>query len=776
MGRGAMAPEKKRKDKAKRHVLAAKKAERVEVLRESKTERRESKKASKRAAADEDDIDALFAEFKAKDAARSAVTIETGVPPPSPRVNCALVANPLREHELVLFGGECYNGAKTYVYDDLYVYHTANRTWKRVSSPNSPPPRSAHQMVAYRGDIFLFGGEFTSPNQERFHHYRDLWRLNLADYSWAELKTANKGGPTARSGHRMCVWRRKLVIFGGYYDTFREVRYHNDLHAFDLDTYKWSAVQLPPGAPVPSPRSGCGFVAPVGVGDVLYLYGGYVRLPPRVKGEEARGVSLGDMWALYMGANPRWERIKLGGAGQQPPSPRSGFSLVFHKKRAILFGGVRDGEEDGGKGSTFFADLFSFQFDTGRWFPLVVKGARARGDQPEPSILAPALNQRAAGAGDSAQQDGNGETVHSASDGEGAGEEDAGVDYDEERDGARTAEATGVMGAERSAAREAAAAKRERQRERAAEEKEQWEALERKAVLDAKQRGIDLVALKEGGMGVDESTPAGDERVMTSTAGWPSPRINTPMVVAGDNLYLLGGLRELGSREVTLDDVWGLSLTKLDDFECHNPGTFENQEWLGEVSEDDDDDDDDRGDDEGEEGFDTEDDGDEEALYSSGLERASEPAAEGVAGDEGTEGVDDVAAAVAAMAQQLREGPRAGLTRRAQLRRIFHLRDVLQLEDVAHTPAAGEELGAFFERTRAVWTTDATLELSRAADRQGRDVERLTDKELRTLGFELARRRYDSLRPMLAELAELEKRQSADEALEERAGARPKLK
>ena len=98
------------------------------------------------------------------------------------------------------------------------------------------------------------------------------------------------------------------------------------------------------------------------------------------------------------------------------------------------------------------------------------------------------------------------------------------------------------------------------------------------------------------------------------------------------------------------------------------------------------------------------------------------------------------------------------------MRRMEHLRDVLGLEDVAHTPAAGEELNAFFERTRAVWTTDASLELSRAAEREGRDVERFSDKELRTLGFELAQRRYDSLRPMLAELAELEKRQGADES------------
>ncbi|KMZ57339.1 hypothetical protein ZOSMA_87G00850 [Zostera marina] len=49
--------------------------------------------------------------------------------------------------------------------------------------------------------IFSIGGEFTSPNQERFHHYKDFWTLNLKTNQWEQLLL--KGCPTARSGHRM---------------------------------------------------------------------------------------------------------------------------------------------------------------------------------------------------------------------------------------------------------------------------------------------------------------------------------------------------------------------------------------------------------------------------------------------------------------------------------------------------------------------------------------------------------------------------------------------
>lgn len=33
-----------------------------------------------------------------------------------------------------------------------------------------------------------------------------------------------KGGPSPRSGHRMVVWRNYLVLFGGFYEAFRDTR------------------------------------------------------------------------------------------------------------------------------------------------------------------------------------------------------------------------------------------------------------------------------------------------------------------------------------------------------------------------------------------------------------------------------------------------------------------------------------------------------------------------------------------------------------------------
>lgn len=144
----------------------------------------------------------------------------------------------------------------------------------------SPPPRSAHQAVIYKFFLFVFGGEFTSPNQvrhrlgggrativcqrgehrslaacasapmgqggaaswgraivaggeglsgwrggpqEKFYHYKDVWRLDLTTNEWECLPL--RGGPSARSGHRMALLKGgRILLFGGYYDVGAEMK------------------------------------------------------------------------------------------------------------------------------------------------------------------------------------------------------------------------------------------------------------------------------------------------------------------------------------------------------------------------------------------------------------------------------------------------------------------------------------------------------------------------------------------------------------------------
>jgi N-acetylneuraminic acid mutarotase len=80
--------------------------------------------------------------------------------------------------------------------------------------------------------MWMFGGEFTSPYQQ-FRHYNDFWVLHLSSMKWEQIKA--KGGPTARSGHRMCAFKKKIIVFGGFHDNLDNVKYLDDMYVFDLE-------------------------------------------------------------------------------------------------------------------------------------------------------------------------------------------------------------------------------------------------------------------------------------------------------------------------------------------------------------------------------------------------------------------------------------------------------------------------------------------------------------------------------------------------------------
>jgi hypothetical protein len=53
-----------------------------------------------------------------------------------------------------------------------------------------------------------------------------------------------------RSGHRMVVWRNYLVLFGGFYEAMRDVRWYNDLFLFSFQDERWTQIQYRPHAQV----------------------------------------------------------------------------------------------------------------------------------------------------------------------------------------------------------------------------------------------------------------------------------------------------------------------------------------------------------------------------------------------------------------------------------------------------------------------------------------------------------------------------------------------
>ncbi|KAM0979383.1 hypothetical protein ACFX13_015529 [Malus domestica] len=207
----------------------------------------------------------------------------------------------------------------------------------------------------------------------------------------------------------------------------------------------------------------------------------------------------------------------------------------------------------------------------------------------------------------------------------------------------------------------------------------------------------------------------------------PCGRINSCMVVGRDTLYVYGGMMEVKDREITLDDLYSLNLSKLDEWKCIIPAT--ETEWVeASEDEDEDEDDDDDSEDEGDEDSnsdETDDDNDEE---------------------NGKDGWIQMGDAVV-----LIKGEGKSLRRKEKRARIEQIRASLGLSDSQRTPTPGETLREFYKRTNMYWQMAA------------HEHTQHTGKELRKDGFDLAEARYRELKPILDELAILEAEQKAVE-------------
>lgn len=125
----------------------------------------------------------------------------------------------------------------------------------------------------------------------QFYHYKDLWVYRIAARKWEKITAPN--GPSARSGHRMIAMKKKLFVFGGFYDTGVSYKYFNDVWMFSLETYQWQQLNVS-GPIAPVPRS-AGCMAPTPDGKIL-VFGGYSKTA--VKKEIDRGITHSDMFAL----------------------------------------------------------------------------------------------------------------------------------------------------------------------------------------------------------------------------------------------------------------------------------------------------------------------------------------------------------------------------------------------------------------------------------------------------------------------------------------------
>lgn len=524
---GIMAKDKKaKKSEDKKAKLAEKKAKQAK-----KGEKKEKVKSSKTNDSDVEDVDldAVLAEYAKKQEAFLKVT-ETACDPPRARASAAIIASPANTNELFLFGGEYFNGALATFFNDLYIYLVDRDGWRRVTSQNTPLPRSGHAWTrgGNAGGIYLFGGEFSSPKQGTFYHYQDLYRLEPSSREWEKLESKGKA-PPARSGHRMTYFKQYIILYGGFQDTAQQTKYLSDLWLYDTQNFTWHNPILSLASQKPDARSSFSFL-PHESGAVLF--GGYSRVKTTVTGKQMKGGGAvqrnilkplvhQDCWFLRItppaqGAAPntppavRWERRKK--PANVPSPPRAGATMAYHKGRGISFGGVYDVEDsEEGIDSEFFNTLCAWNIERNRYFQLALRKPRVVKKQ-------------------------------------------------------QAVERTSRRG-----------------RGQANEE----ELLRNLAAL---QTGRSLAEVDEMELDKPKEEEVPDKPVKELVMDLPHPRFNAQLAVQDDVLYIYGGTFEKGDREYTFDEMYAIDLGKLDG--VREIFRREPENWLGSDDEDSDEDDD----------------------------------------------------------------------------------------------------------------------------------------------------------------------------------------
>ncbi|KAF9959435.1 hypothetical protein BGZ65_000404 [Modicella reniformis] len=620
-----------KKDKKKSKEKEQHKA-RVAEKQERKQSKKEQKVKTKNVEEEEEDIETILANFKKEQEEKVRIVEEIWSGPPSRRANATLTANPINSNELIFFGGEFFDGAKCAFYNDLYRYNIEKDEWRRITSPNSPGPRSSHQVaITPAGTLFLFGGEFASPNETQFFHYKDFWSLDMKTNAWEKLEVKPK--PSARSGHRMILWKHLVVLFGGFYDNYVDTRYYDDLWVFDTLDYKWIKVELPEQMIRPTARSGFSFIP---CNDGVILYGGYCK--EYIKGQRPKGILI------------RWEKKKKSGSA---PTPRSGCAMAPYKNRAVLFGGVYDDDvNEETLESTFYNELYTYQIDTGRWFPMNLKKPKtAKKKKPKKGGNKSGGGSGAGGARSDEDEASGGKKEKMKWEESTDDEFDYGdfEESDTEADnaaGTAKKSVTGV-GDESGTPQEGLSETGESQQLADEAVSTNKDNNENDSTQVSNKETLAAAALAAAGI-VPKSTQTPEpvtepESTKNKNSGRPTskskdnnnnnsgnndgeeaeeeeplmpcPRYNPMLAVQKSTLFIFGGILEIKDREYTLDDFFSLNLDKMTEYVCLRQSEFESQLWLGEDSDDDEGEEDEDGEDEGEEGEEEEeeeDDDDEE--------------------------------------------------------------------------------------------------------------------------------------------------------------------
>ena len=648
-----------------------------------------------------------------------------------------------KKKEIYLFGGEYFDGSNVIVSDQLFKYELPSTTttngkvavgqWKQIITPTSPPSRCAHGAGYYNKALYIFGGESSggtstvsaasskktssSKGNGEYYHYRDIWKYDIVQQQWCEMKpsvplgTGKVSTPTPRSGMSMTIWKHYMILFGGFYEAATQAppRFYNDVFVLNLQTEQWLDVPYSKLSIRPEPRSACSDSLIHNTnnnnGDVWVIHGGFSKLQTNASrllqntqsttnahgaGDiddglpTAETIVYTDAWVLHLnpileGKPPVWERLisslsknKRYETAQMIHNGRSGVASTTYQNNLLLFGGVIDQELLHHKvDSTFYSDLSIFHVEKRKFIPIHVE---------DPSTK---LNNKK-NASDGKSKANSNQDMEPSTVSDSLQAFDMNLSLDDEE---RKSENRKDMG---------------------------WDIDKLRTNMFAFVDGngntiyekIDSIIQKQQAEEI-ESTK---NRMVDRTE--PLPRIKACIVVSAHTLYMYGGILEIGDREVTLDDMWCIDLRKNRTWQCIYPGTMHEQVWRGAVYDDDD------------------------SYYSNNTNNKD---------DEVDVVEKEDASDVTGDGKMLDLNERSPTVSVNPKKEMLELVELYNMNDDNQTPRPDETLSDFFSRTEKYWREHRNLTMRALTDHDGSNNE----------CFVAAQMRYNELEAVMQRLTEL---------------------
>ncbi|KAK9807704.1 hypothetical protein WJX72_006635 [[Myrmecia] bisecta] len=179
---------------------------------------------------------------------------------------------------------------------EAWTFLLAEKRWCAVSYAAGPVPRVrlAAQAVVVGNHLWLIGGWDPGHNKDGGAFLDDIWRLDLQDYSWQQVKPEGEALP-AISRFQAAAVSQKIYIH-----THRSI---DDILVLDVaspDAPMLAKVGVTGEAGTPPSR---GLHTLTAVGGKLYLFAGAPQ----------RGGMLADLWVLDL-ASMQWRQLRPEGA------------------------------------------------------------------------------------------------------------------------------------------------------------------------------------------------------------------------------------------------------------------------------------------------------------------------------------------------------------------------------------------------------------------------------------------------------------------------------